>query len=109
MATPSLETIQSSVEWLAERGRTAPPGRGQASSSPLREALTIALDQQEADCVFLVAYDTVCLEGYPELVTMVKKFPLPLNVVAINCKLPDTLEKMKQLSLLAHGRCVCGL
>ena len=109
MAAPSPESIDSALEWLRLRSSTsAVGGAGHHPTHPhtlsVLAALNKAMSYAEADSIYLVTHDNRCMEIHTELVAMAKKLPIPLHVVAIDCKASDTLSTLKELAGVTQGR-----
>ena len=109
MAAPSPESIDSALEWLRLRSSTSAVGG--AAHHPTHPhtlsvlaALNKAMSYAEADSIYLVTHDNRCMEIHTELVAMAKKLPIPLHVVAIDCKSSDTLSTLKELAGVTQGR-----
>lgn len=111
MAAPSPESIDSALEWLRLRPSTSSVGGAGCNPThphtlrcSVLAALNKAINYAEADCIYLVTHDDRCTEIHTELVAMAKKLPIPLHVVAIDCKSSDTLSTLKELADVTQGR-----
>ena len=111
MATPSPESIDSALGWLRLRSSTSSVGgAGPNPTHPhtlrcsILAALNKAMSYAEADSIYLVTHGNRCMEIHTELVAMAKKLPIPLHVVAIDCKSSDTLSTLKELAGVTQGR-----
>ena len=110
MAAPSPESIDSALEWLRLRpsasseGSTRRPTHSLNHQSLVLGALSKAMSYAEADSIYLVTHGDRCMDAHTELVAMAKQLPIPLHVVAIDCKSSDTLSNLKELAGVTHGR-----
>ena len=111
MATPSPESIDSALGWLRLRSSTSSVGgAGPNPTHPhtlrcsILAALNKAMSYAEADSIYLVTHGNRCMEIHTELVAMAKKLPIPLHVVAIDCKSSDALSTLKELAGVTQGR-----